>query len=756
MSTREYIGNRPSFWDRVKSFIYTRSDGSQYTGPGNEDDDDYSESPLATAEARKALANAKGNPVVCATINWITDQATTTPFVMERRPTDGDIETDNQHPLLLLLRNPSPHMSGKELLSVSIWDMLVYGQCFWHKDNLRNGRIAQLTFLPARKVTVKGSATELVTEYEYSPGDSPPATYPPEEIVHIRIEPNPDDPKNGLSPLTCASLDMAIINKAATYTLEALEGAGAPGGFLMPPPEAFLTDEEAKAIANYAKKEFAKSKRGSIGVSRAYLEYKATGLSPQSIGMGSLQDKSTEFICGVLGVHPVILGLGAGNAQSRVGAATASLETAAWTNRIIPLTDTIAEQIARQLMPDFIEEDELLEWIITLDRSAVPALQPDLLREAQRLSVLARAGLIDRYDAKESQGLDASEDFDRFYVLNAGTIFVPSDQPPPPPAAPAPPPGPEDEEGDEQDPENDEDGEEEDGDETPPVTEEEERGFVAGAILKMARSKAELDQQQRALMIALAQDAERLVAIYTPELHAALSALGEMAEEAFWAVNGQSTVRATIRGTTEKQTQDEINAEVHRILAAMNISQWEQAVLIPAWDGHTLRTLNITVGSVNSTLGLGVNIPDPVAREVVRLGGTRRGLIDFTEQSRRALFQTLFEGRSRGDGPLQLAQSIQNQVPAGPFQKAGSAYRAELIARTETRWAQNVSTMEVYKAADTVTSVLIVDAQLGDTDEICMALDGQELSFAEAEAIEPLQHPNCTRSFSPVVRRPGS
>ena len=81
------------------------------------------------------------------------------------------------------------------------------------------------------------------------------------------------------------------------------------------------------------------------------------------MAVGDTLNTSEARICGALGVHPVVLGLGAGSAQSRVGAATTELERAAWNNSIIPLQDTISQQITRQLIPEFVPEEEIDEWL---------------------------------------------------------------------------------------------------------------------------------------------------------------------------------------------------------------------------------------------------------------------------------------------------------------------------------------------------------------------------------------------------------
>ena len=156
--------------------------------------------------------------------------------------------------------------------------------------------------------------------------------------------------------------------------------------------------------------------------------------------------------------------------------------------------------------------------------------------------------------------------------------------------------------------------------------------------------------------------------------------------------------------------------------------------------------------TINTVLNLGVNLPDPVAREIVAAGGRRAGLLDITGDTRRALFRSLADGRAAGEGPPALARRIRSQVPSGRFTNAGPRYRANLIARTETLHAQRVSSLETYRASDVVTGIVAFDNQTEYGDEECVARDGRVFTFEEAEAEMASEHPQGSLNFGPVTR----
>ena len=148
-------------------------------------------------------------------------------------------------------------------------------------------------------------------------------------------------------------------------------------------------------------------------------------------------------------------------------------------------------------------------------------------------------------------------------------------------------------------------------------------------------------------------------------------------------------------------------------------------------------------------MGVAVNLPDPVQRTIIDIGGTRLGLLDVQRQLQSSVYETIAAGRAAGHNPDVIARRIESAVPAGRFTNAGSEYRAQLIARTETRYAQNVSSLHASREIDGVGMVMLLDAQAGPTDEICEARNGRIVSFQEAERHIAEEHPAGTLDIVP-------
>ena len=132
--------------------------------------------------------------------------------------------------------------------------------------------------------------------------------------------------------------------------------------------------------------------------------------------------------------------------------------------------------------------------------------------------------------------------------------------------------------------------------------------------------------------------------------------------------------------------------------------------------------------------------PQPVIDRLLRSAGLRiRGITDTTRQR---VQETIAAGIAEGLGAAELGDRLE---AAGIF----SELRAETIARTETATVLNEAAVAQYRELG-VDRVQVVD---GDDDEACASVDGAIWTVDEAEA-NPIAHPNCVRSFTPLIGAP--
>ncbi len=235
----------------------------------------------------------------------------------------------------------------------------------------------------------------------------------------------------------------------------------------------------------------------------------------------------------------------------------------------------------------------------------------------------------------------------------------------------------------------------------------------------------------------LQRQGDRLCVAFERPLMTFFSGLGKAAHDV-----ALPLLRAELRGKAEKSD----DSLIAMILDKLGLGGWA-ADLRRAYGAHYIEVAR-TAQDAAERAGLGASLPDPVGRAIVRAGGRRAALIDLDGQSRQALFDALAEGRAEGEGAEQLAARILPHVEGGPWRSAET--RARVIARTETKYAQNISTIERGRAAG-VTRFMIFDGRLGPgrskPDHI--ARNGSIVATDAALAMAEAEHPNGTLSFAP-------
>ena len=143
------------------------------------------------------------------------------------------------------------------------------------------------------------------------------------------------------------------------------------------------------------------------------------------------------------------------------------------------------------------------------------------------------------------------------------------------------------------------------------------------------------------------------------------------------------------------------------------------------------------------------------ASTLKRLAQRVRGINRTTRDRIRDL---IVEGIDAGLSPAEVGRGLRGTIPPLPDDAVGRALgeklgnfgselRAETIARTEMRVAQNAAQIDSFSALG-ATEVELID---GDDDEACAARNGRVVSMEEAESMMLAEHPNGTLTFAPVV-----
>ena len=329
-----------------------------------------------------------------------------------------------RHPLTELLKRPNPHYSSTALWAGSLISYLADGNAYWMKarntiaggpglpvelwwvphwmmrpERPRNGG----AFLEKYVYTVNGK------EYDVKPAD----------VVHLRYGRDPYNDLLGLSPWKACLREIVADNEALTYHAAIMQNFGVPGVVASPAtPDVTPTEPMARQFRDLWKQKMTGDHRGEPLVVPWPVKLEMPGWSPEQLMLEKVFHLSEERICAVLGLSPMVLGLGSGLERSTFSNYSEARE-AAYYDCLIPIQRMIAEELNAQLLPDLGDpEAQCVCW----DYSDVRALQPDMGEVAKRNVLLFNAGLIRQSEARTDQGLPVTPEMEKFAYEIAGLV----------------------------------------------------------------------------------------------------------------------------------------------------------------------------------------------------------------------------------------------------------------------------------------------------------------------------------------------
>lgn len=656
---------------------------------------------------RREVGDGLDSSVVMAPVQWVQRALPEARLRVVKTKSDGSVEEIAGHKLTALIRRPNPAYGDVHLWWATVLSYLTDGNAYWIKVRNGAGRPIELWWAPHWALEPKWpeDGSVFISHYEYRPGNGVAMRLDVDDVVHFRHGVDPRNQRRGLSPLHGVIREIFMDLEASNFSASLLKNMGVPGVVISPDGGAQPSPEDVASVKAWFKQAFSGDNRGEplvMGGSTKVVQY---GFNPQQMDMSTSRDVAEERVCAALGIPAAVVGFGAGLQTAKVGATMTELRKLAWTNGVLPITTILADEINRSLLPDFATGRTAEE--VEFDVSDVQALQDELDKLFTRMDTAVRGGWAMVAEAREAVGFDV-DDSHYIYLRPFSAIEVPAGAPP---RVEAP-----------------------DGGKGKP-----------GAKARRRPSAA-----QRGYVRALSRMEGGLQTAAEKRLNAFFRDLGKAAAKAARPILDEENPGRPFEAEQRSAPQDTETKEdellVYRILEALDTNA-RQAAMRQLYEAHYLEVAK-EVAKAGELVGITTGLPDPVGRAVAQAGGRRAGLVDLEKQSRRALFDAIAEGRAEGEGVPQLAARIAEHVEAGPWTTVEQ--RSLTIARTETKFAQNVSTIEMAKnaGADRLT---VFDGRFGlprsDPDHI--ARDGIIVTADEAAAMAADEHPNGTLSFAP-------
>ncbi|MBA5777465.1 phage portal protein [Stappia sp. F7233] len=653
---------------------------------------------------RKAVGDGLDTSVVTAPVQWIGRALPEARLTVTSRR-GRQVTEISEHGALQLIRRPNAYYGDIALWMATVFSFCLDGNAYWIKLRNGAGRPGELWYVPHWTMEPFGSddGEKFISHYRYTPGGGlQPMRLEAEEVVHFRHGLNPRNPRKGLSPLDGAIREIFMDLESSNFVASLLRNMGVPGVVISPKSGGAVAVEDVEATKSWFQEAFGGDRRGGPLVMGAPTDVTPYGFNPQQMNMSEARDVAEERVCACLGIPPAIVGFGAGLQSTKVGATMTEMRKIAWHNGVLPLARMFSDEIERSLLPDFGETRGLTMW---WDTSEVLALQDDEDKETERWNKRVQGGWAMVAEARAAAGLEV-DDSHRIYLRPFSSVEVPAG--------------------------------------APPRTVEDEpkrirqKALASPAAQRVGRAYLSILARQEGPLAVTFEG--RLKAFFEQFAREASSAALPFLEEEDLAPKSRASKSRGADGTKA----DELL--IARILEALGIGV-HQTTFRGLYEAYYLEVAR-QVAEAAELAGIGGSLPDPVARSIVGFGGRRAGLVDLSAQTRQALFDALAEGRAQGEGATQLAARIADHVGSGPWSNADT--RARTIARTETKYAQNISTIERARAAG-VERFIVFDGRLGPGRSLPshIARNGSIVTAAQAAQMAQDEHPNGTLSFAP-------
>lgn len=681
-----------------------------------------------------SLTNPTASSLLMAVTLWVVRRWPEAPITLEEIKANGAKgNVLYEHAMLAKIEQPNPYYSGVILWYGTIMSLMLDGNGYWVKlKSKRDLSVQELWYVPhtMMRPMVRNGSDNFIDYYEYSPGGRNPIELDPADVVHFRMGLDPNNPRLGMAPLKSVIRAAATDEEADNFAASMLINMGVPGLMITPDLAAgqSVAAGDLDATKKYIEENFTGDKRGKPMILSGPTKVQQFGFSPDQMNLGDIRNIPEERVCAVTGVPAAVVGFGTGLQQTTVGATIKTLREMAYEDAIIPLQRLIGPQIAGQLLVDFEPRPE--KFRVAFDLSGVRVLQDDQDALYTRTINAFNGGLISRADGRLALGFEVGP-ADNIRRVPFSVTEVPE------------------------------------GEMVPTYDPVEPAAKGLKGRKGARRDYAFIRAQKRA--------EARLNAAFIPDL---TDGFKEIADRCVTAYESTKARVPDGRKAEELTPAEEIELETEAAAIFVSASVLGQLSDVLAWKGHYIAATKSTIKNMSAIFGISLDLPDEVQREVIAKGGIHFARINVDKQTHDGIFKALLQGRTEGLGPREIARQIRYNVEGSDMypgvykdaykraiargwseekakaagDKAARQYRAEVISRTETKYAQNVSSIEAAKASGTFDAMLVFDAQLGPTDAECEELNGQTVSFEEAEALAESEHPNGTRSFSMTIR----
>lgn len=617
---------------------------------------------------------------------------------------DGRFLADYKHPLNALLSKPNPDMGQSEFMQFAIAYCSIGGNAYLWKQRSVNGKVIALwPFSDAQIRPIAGHDTSegFVAYYEFHNGNSGQGIpIPKDDIIQWKWMIDPQFPWRGIGAIELCAREVDKDNEATSYIFALLKNNAVP-------PVVITLEEDDDAsqadIDTMGLKWVQKHGAGQPAFISHGMKVEQMGFDLNKLAADTLADIPETRIAANFHVPPSVAGLNVGVKRSDYGDTAA--RKAFTEQTLMSLWRLLASEMLNGLKDEY--PGTAANFTLQFDVRRVGALQEELSKRWERVTMAFNRSLLTRAEAKQELGMRTGAG-DDVYFVSLATEFVAaggdgavervsdssakSD-----PSLPSP-------------------------NRRARFGEGSSKSRTGGQALQRIRVDV-AKRMEKAVDVYFSQLADRVVARASSKATPLPAASPQMKEHHLEGEKKLPNAGDLITGDDKKK----LEALVKRFYVEVLELSWDQ------W--------NYVLG-----VEMAFDLTDPLVTKILQMAATNvKDINDTTmDEIRDALKYGNDNGWSidqlvRGDGEHRGLQDIVDETYKG---------RARVIARTELGEAQNFATARRYDDAG-VKFVEILDNGSTDDDQECIDANTQIWTL-QYFIDNPLEHPNCTRAAAPV------
>lgn len=604
---------------------------------------------------------------------------------------DGRFIPDYRHPVMERLQRPNDDMGQSEFMQFAIAYCSIGGNVYiWKQRSVTGKVIALWPFSDANIQPVASLSTVngFVSHYEYSSvgfntfsGQHNAGTIeiPKEDIIHWKWMIDPEFPWKGIGAIELSAREVDKDNEATAYIFALLKNNAVPPVVITLEEGDDSTQDEIDAMGL---KWIQKHGRGQPAFISNGMKVEQMGFDLNKLAADTLADIPETRIAANFHVPPSVAGLNVGIKRSDYGDGAA--RKAFTEQTLMSLWRLFASEMLNGLRDEYPGTPG--NFVLQFDLRRVGALQEELSKRWERVTLAFNRSLLTRAQAKQELGMQPQEG-DDVYFVSLASEFVPAGQAVIRDTAPA-------------------------------------SSSQNGKMLKARNEKGRAGAQAlQRIRLDVVRRMTQAVDVYFSQL------ADRVVERA-----GKNAADVEQKADLPNAG-DLLNADDRKKLEGL-IKRYYVEVIQLSWEQW------------NYVLGVekAFDLEDPLVTQVVKMAATRvKEINDTTMQEIR---DVLKYGNENGWSIDQLVRGDETQPGLRDIVDETYKGRARTIARTELGEAQNSATVMRYSEAG-VKLVEILDGGGTDDDVECNTANGQIWTLAYFNA-NRLEHPNCTRAAAPV------